>query len=490
VTDLSEKESLSLTQNGLDLATFGQRLRHLRRARGITLAELGTRVGRAPSALSLLENGRREPKLSLIDALARALSVPAEELLRHQPPSRRAQLEIALAEAQRDPVYAELGLADLKVGARVPNDVLEHLVALYGELRRQRTRPTATPEEARVANAELREAMRERGNYFPDIEAAAAEALAAVSYRGGALSQGALLAIVGHHGFAVRYAQDLPRSVRSVTDLRNRRIYLKQESIGMHTPRTILLQTLGHFVLGHAAPRDFADFLGQRVAANYFAAAVLVPEQAAARFLLDAKEARDLSVEDLRDVFSVSYEMAAHRFTNLATHHLGLTCHFVKNDESGIIYKAYENDGLVLPADATGAIEGQRMCRQWSGRQVFASADRFSPLHQYSDTPSGTYWCVAHVDPGRERGMAITLGTGYANSRWFRGRDTTRRMVSRCPDGDCCQRPPASLTARWEGMAWPSARAHSHILSALPTGSFPGVDEADVYDFLDRHGSE
>ncbi len=490
MTDFLEKESLTLPPSGLDLATFGQRLRHLRRAHGITLAELGERVGRAPSALSLLENGRREPKLSLIDALAKALSVPAEELLRHQPPSRRAQLEIALDEAQRDPVYAELGLPPLKVGVRVPTDVLEHLVALYTELRRQRTRPTATPEEARVANAGLRDAMRERGNYFAPIEQAAAQALAAVSYRGGALSQGALLAIVSHHGFAVRYAQDLPRSVRSVTDLRHRRIYLKQESMGMHSPRTILLQTLGHFVLGHAAPRDFADFLRQRVEANYFAAAVLVPEQSAARFLAEAKEARDLSVEDLRDVFSVSYEMAAHRFTNLATHHLDLTCHFVKNDESGIIYKAYENDGLVLPADATGAIEGQRMCRKWSGRQVFGSADRFSPHHQYSDTPAGTFWCVAHIDPGRERGMAITLGTPYENSRWFRGRDTDKRMVSHCPDGDCCQRPPVSLAARWEGMAWPSARAHSHILSALPTGIFPGVDESDVYEFLDRHDSE
>jgi predicted transcriptional regulator len=372
----------------------------------------------------------------------------------------------------------------------VPTDVLEHLVALYTELRRQRTRPTATPEEARVANAGLRDAMRERGNYFADIEQVAADALAAVSYRGGALSQGALLAIVNHHGFAVRYAQDLPRTVRSVTDLRHRRIYLKQESMGMHSPRTILLQTLGHFVLGHAAPRDFADFLRQRVEANYFAAAVLVPEGSAGRFLAEAKEARDLSVEDLRDVYSVSYEMAAHRFTNLATHHLDLTCHFVKNDQSGVIYKAYENDGLVLPADATGAIEGQRMCRKWSGRQVFGSADRFSPYHQYSDTPAGTFWCVAHVDPGAERGMAITLGTPYENSRWFRGRDTTKRMVSRCPDGDCCQRPPASLAARWDGMAWPSARAHSHILSALPTGIFPGVDEADVYEFLDRHDGE
>ena len=243
-------------------------------------------------------------------------------------------------------------------------------------------------------------------------------------------------------------------------------------------------------MLGHAAPRDFADFLRQRVEANYYAAAVLVPERTAARFLAEAKEARDLSVEDLRDVFSVSYEMAAHRFTNLATHHLELTCHFVKNDEGGIIYKAYENDGLVLPADSTGAIEGQRMCRKWSGRQVFGSADRYSPYYQYSDTPAGTFWCMAHVDPGAERGSAITLGTGYENSRWFRGRDTPTRMISRCPDGDCCQRPPASLATRWEGMAWPSARAHSHILSALPTGSFPGVDESDVYEFLDRYDSE
>ncbi|HKB30322.1 MAG TPA: helix-turn-helix domain-containing protein [Streptosporangiaceae bacterium] len=469
---------------------FGQRLRHLRRARGLTLAQLGQRVGRATSALSLLENGRREPKLSLLNALAEALQVAPSELLSRQPPNRRAQLEIAIEEAQQDPAYAALGLPRLKVGARVPNDVLEHLVALNTELRRQRTRPTATPEEARAANAVLRQRMRERGNYFEAIEQAAAQTLEAVGYRDGALSQGTILSIVTKHGFTLRYVQDLPRSVRSVTDLRHRRIYVKQESIGMHTPRTILLQTIGHFVLGHAAPADFADFLRQRVEANYFAAAVLVPERPAAAFLREAMEARTASVEDLRDVFSVSYEMAAHRFTNLATHHLGLRCHFVKNDEGGIIYKAYENDGLVFPADPSGAIEGQRMCRHWSGRRVFSSADRFSPHYQYSDTPAGTYWCVAHIDAGVQRGFAITLGVPYEQSRWFRGRETTTRTVSTCPAPECCQRPPAGLAERWEGMAWPSARAHSHILSALPTGSFPGVDQGDVYEFLERHANE
>ena len=152
---------------------FGQRLRHIRRSRGLTLAELGERVGRAPSVLSLLENGRREPKISLIEALATALSVPAGELMRNQPPSRRAQLELSLAEAQRDPGFADLGLPPLRVGARVPSDVLEHLVALHAEMRRQRTRPTATPEEARAANADLRLMMGERGNYFAEIEKAA-----------------------------------------------------------------------------------------------------------------------------------------------------------------------------------------------------------------------------------------------------------------------------------------------------------------------------
>jgi predicted transcriptional regulator/DNA-binding XRE family transcriptional regulator len=487
MTTFAEKDSQSLPGSGLDLVLFGQRLRHMRRARGMTLTELGERVGRAPSVLSLLENGRREPKLSLIEALASALDVTSAELMRREAPSRRAQLEIALEEAQRDPVYARLGLPYLRPGPRVPSDVIEHVLALFDELRRQQAKPTATPEEARAANADLRAMMRDRGNYFAEIEEAAAGALDTVSYNGGALSQGMLLSVVSHHGFSVRYVQDLPRSARSVTDLRNRRIYLRQESLGMHTPRAVLLQTLGHFVLGHSAPADFAEFLRQRVEANYFAAAVLVPEQAAVSFLQHARESRNLSVEDLRDVFSVSYEMAAHRFTNLATHHLGLDCHFVKNDSGGIIYKAYENDGVVFPADAAGAIEGQRMCRFWSGRQVFTAADRFSPHYQYSDTPSGTYWCVASVDPGSERGYAITLGVSFDDARWFRGRETTKRTKSGCPDPSCCQRPPASLAARWDGMAWPSARAHSHILSALPAGSFPGVDNADVYAFLDRH---
>ena len=486
---MEESQKLVETE-GLDLATFGQRLRHARRARGLTLAELGAKVGRTPSVLSLIENGRREPRLSLVEQLATALSVPVSELLKKQPPSRRAQLEIALEQAQRDPSYRALGLPVLRVGTRVPTDVLEHIVGLAGELRAQRSKPTATPEEARAANAALRASMRERANYFPEIEKAAASALERSGYSGGALSQGMLMSVVAQHGFSVRFVADLPRSVRSLTDLRSSRLYVKQEPVGGHSPRAVILQALGHFLLGHDTPRDYADFLRQRVEANYFAAATLIPEAPAVSFLRSAMEHRDLAVEDLVDVYSVSYEMAAHRVTNLISHHLELPCHFVKNDATGVIYNAYENDGVLFPADITGAIEGQRMCRRWSGRQVFAATDRFSPHYQYSDTPSGTYFCVAQVDPRADRGFAITLGVPFEHSRWFRGRESVTRTRSLCPDGECCQRAPLALAERWEGMAWPSARAHSHILSALPAGSFPGVDDVDIYEFLDRHAGE
>jgi XRE family transcriptional regulator, fatty acid utilization regulator len=485
------KEPQKLVEtDGLDLATFGQRLRHTRRARGLTLAEVGEIVGRAPSVLSLIENGRREPRLSLVEQLASALSVPVSELMKKQPPNRRAQLEIALEQAQRDPSYRALGLPVLRLGVRVPTEVLEHLVAVASELRAQRSKPTATPEEARAANVALRASMRSQGNYFADIETAAAEALTKSGYSGGALSQGMLMSVVARHGFSVQYVGDLPRTVRSLTDLRQRRIYVTQESVGGHSPRTIISQALGHFLLSHDAPRDFADFLRQRVESNYFAAAMLMPESAAVPFLRAARDARDLSVEDLVDVFSVSYEQAAHRVTNLISHHLDVPCHFVKNDSSGIIFKAYENDGIVFPSDDSGAIEGQRMCRRWSGRRVFSAPDRFSPYYQYSDTPSGTYFCVAQVDARADHGSAISLGVPFTESRWFRGRETSVRTRSQCPSGECCQRAPLSMTERWEGFAWPSARAHSHILSVLPSGAFPGVDDVDVYEFLDRHAAE
>ncbi|MHB1929292.1 MAG: helix-turn-helix domain-containing protein [Acidimicrobiales bacterium] len=480
----------------LDPRVFGQRLRHLRKAAGLTLDELGAVVARPASYLSQLENGHREPRLSTVNQLARALGCAAGDLLDTRPPNRRAELEVALARLQEDARYQALRLPYLKPSARLDDAALEHVVALFGRVQElSAARPRAIRSGgARAANAAMRDEMRKRDNYFEEIEGAAAAALDAVGYGGpGAVSERNLTDLAAYFGFRIARVQDLPPSTRSITDQRNRFIYVPQRNNAtVRTARSVIGQTLGHFALGHSDPVDFDAYVRQRVEANYFAGALLAPERAVVAMLQAAKDREDLSVEDLNEVFYISYEMAAHRLTNLITRHLDIPVHFQRADPDGLLWKAYENDGVLLAADADGTIEGQRVCRWWSTRQAFESEDSFAVHYQYTATVAGTFWCATHIEAEPGRGDAITVGTTEDHARWFRGADTTNRKVSRCPDPVCCTEPPAEQQGRWAGAVWPSARDHSHFVSGLPTDTvvfdpFPGVDLVDVYGFLDRH---
>ncbi|MFI7580608.1 helix-turn-helix domain-containing protein [Kocuria kalidii] len=470
-----------------DLIGLGRRIRSLRKDRGLTLAELADRAGTAASQLSVIENGRREPRLSLLQRLADVLGSSVDALLGAEPGNRREALEIQLERAQRSPFYEQLGLPTVRVSSALSTEVLEALVGLQDRLAQALEKNSATPEEARRANVQLRRLMREQDNYFPDLEQAAKELLALGGYSSGPVSNSVISEMVGRLGYSIHHVTDLPHSTRSVTDLLNRRIYLVQSPRADHDPRAVLLQAVGHQVLGHEPPKDYAGFLAQRVQTNYFAAAVMLPEDKTVPFLLEAKKDRDLFLEDLKDRFAVSHETAGHRFTNLATRHLGIRTHFHKVHSSGVIHKAYENDGLAFPTDHTGAIEGQISCRKWSGRTVFDQPNQFTAFAQYTDTPSGTYWCSTRTEHSSQGVFSIGVGVAFTDARWFRGRDTPHRTVSACPDPSCCRRPPEELSRVWAGHAWPNTRAHSHVLAALPEGAFPGVDEREVYEFLHAH---
>lgn len=474
--------------NSLDLISLGRRLRHARKRAGMTLEQLAAEVRTVPSQLSLMENGKREPRLSQLNQLAAALGTSRDALLSEKPPSRRAALEIEVERTQRGPLYAALGLPAVRLSSRLPLEVLESIAALQRQLAQRMEEQAATPEEARRANTALREEMRSVNNYYPEIEQAAAELLSAVGHSSGPLSHRVAADIAEHLGFSLRVVPSVPTSTRSVTDQRHRIIYLSQSDNVGWDARTVLLQALGHHVLGHTEPGDYADFLRQRVATNYFAAALTMPEGPAVEHLQAAKKQRSLALEDLRDAFGVSYESAAHRFTNLATEHLGITCHFQKVHESGIIHKAYENDGVCFPADHTGAIEGQQVCRRWTSREVFDVEDQFRSFHQYTDTPRGTFWCTARTEGHSSGRYSMSIGVPFEHARWFRGRDTPHRSTSRCPeDPTCCRTPPEPLAAAWQDFAWPAARANTHLLAAMPQGAFPGVDSTEVYQFLERH---
>ena len=60
---------------------LGERIAALRRVRGLSQAELAGRLGISPSAMGMYEQGRREPSVQIIIALARELDVSTDFLL-------------------------------------------------------------------------------------------------------------------------------------------------------------------------------------------------------------------------------------------------------------------------------------------------------------------------------------------------------------------------------------------------------------------------
>ncbi|MDL9980232.1 XRE family transcriptional regulator [Microbacterium candidum] len=477
-----------MTSSGIELATLGHRIRHHRLESGMTLDELGANVGVAGSHLSLIENGKREPKLSLLQEIARATDVELSDLLSAEPPNRRAALEIELDRAQASSVFRRLGISPVKVSKGMNDETLESILGLHRELHRREREAIATPEEARRANTELRVMMREQNNYLPEIEKLAEKHLKAAGHGLGALTHRTVSLMAEQLGFELIYVTDLPHSARSVTDIENGRIYLPPASIpGGHGLRSMALQAMAHRILGHQPPTSYADFLQQRLEINYYAACCLMPETASVAFLQQAKKDRNLAVEDFRDAFGVTHEAAGMRMTNLLTEHLGIPLHFLRVDGSGAISRVYENDDLPLPMDVTGSVEGQMVCRKFLARSAFEEQNRTTEHYQYTDTPSGSFWCSTQTGTTSSGEFSVTVGVPFDDAKWFRGRETQKRALSTCPDEACCRRPPGDAAARWDGKAWPSARVHMQMFSPLPSGKFPGVDATEVYAFLDRH---
>lgn len=475
----------------VEILALGQRLRHVRQAAGLTLEDLSARVGVTPSQLSLVETGKREAKIGLLSELARALGVEVTELLDESPPSERARLERDWAKAQQSPLHASLGLPEIRPSKSLTDEHLKVLLGLHDELVRREARAIATPEEARRANTELRLRMRERNNYRADLEELAEDLLRSVGHTAmGALTHREVALMAQKIGLEIVHVGDLPRSARSVTDLANGRIYLPPASIpGGHGLRSLALQAIAHQLMKHPVPTTYEEFLQQRLDINYFAAACLMPKTQAVEFLSASKKAKNLAVEDFRDAFGVTHEAAGLRFMNLATEHLGLTLHFLRVGDDGTVYKAYENDGLALPLDVTGSTEGQVVCRHWSAREAFVRTNRTTEYHQYTDTPEGTFWESTQIGTSATDEFSITVGVTFEDAKWFRGRDTTERKLSRCPDAECCRRPVPELTDKWAGKAWTSARLHAHVLSPLRGGMFPGVDDIELFEFLEAHES-
>src|SRR5680860_539057 len=229
-------------ESGLDALTLGRRIRELRAERRMTLDALAAAIDRAPSQVSMIENGKREPRLSMLRTIAAALGTTVDDLLKTDAPSERAALEISVERAQRGPVFEALGLPRMRVSKGQSDETLQTILGLHNEIDRLHRERAATPEQARRANSELRAIMRQQDNYFPELEALALELLGAVGHSGGPVSQQVVADMATHLGYSLHYVHDLPHSTRSVTDKLNGRIYLPTDRSASRDSRPPILQ--------------------------------------------------------------------------------------------------------------------------------------------------------------------------------------------------------------------------------------------------------
>jgi XRE family transcriptional regulator, fatty acid utilization regulator len=473
----------------LDPMILGRRIRHYRNTAGLTLDQLGDRVGKPAPYLSLLENGKKEPRVNLVVDIAKALDVELAELFDENPPTRRDALEVSLIRAQESALFETLGIPTIKPSAKVDNQTLAHIVGLHDAIRERSSLETAGSEEVRKANGAVHHYLMENNGYLRDVEMAAREALESSGYPGeGPFSSRNLMDLTASIGFELRPIDEMPSFARSIIDTKNNRIYIAQRNeLRTRQARKAVLQTIAGFVLNHERDPDLDTFMRQRMEAAYFAAAVLAPEESVVARLMVAKENHDIDVEDVKELFYVSYEMAAWRTANLLSRHLGIDTHLLVSDEMGVVDKGYANDGLPVPRDGYGGIETQRLCRRWGARRTFESQDKFGTHHQYTDTPNGTYFCTTHVEAGREPAHAITLGVRFDDARWFRGRHTENREMSTCPDPSCCRMPPTDVTERWADHVLVSARSQTRILGMMAPDPYPELDLPEVYSVVEAH---
>ena len=446
-------------------------------------------VGKPAPYLSLLENGKKVPRINLIVEVAAALQVELAELLEPTPPNKRDALEIALLRSQESALFDSLDLPSIKPSSRMDTETLTHLVGMHEALRQRSGLSVAGSEDVRRANGEVQQWLAAEDGYLEGVESVAREALHSSGYTGdGPFSSRNLLDLAASAGFQIHPIDDMPLFARSVIDLDHRRVYIAQrDELRTRQARKAVLQTLAGFLLGHETDPDLDTFLRQRVETAYFASAVLAPESAVVHKLREAKDRHDLDVEDVKELFYVSYEMAAWRTGNLATRHLDIRTHLLVSDRMGRVIKGFANDGVPLPRDDHGGIETQKLCRRWGARLTFESHERFGTHHQYTDTPGGTYFCTTHVEAGRDPAPAITLGVAFGDARWFRGRETENRETSTCPDPTCCRMPPDDLAEKWSNKVIVSARSQSRILGLLAPDPYPDLDLPEVLSLVEEH---
>jgi transcriptional regulator with XRE-family HTH domain len=273
---------------------LGPRIKRLRRELGLTQQAMAEEMGVSPSYIALIERNQRPLTADLLLRLAATYRLDMADLAAQE----RDDHARRLAEALRDPLFAEIDLPALEVAdvATSYPGITEALLRLHGAharasqaLAEGREAHAATP--ASDPQGEARRFLAARGHWFATLEAEA-EALASEIEAIGPATSDRPAEWLRTRGVRVRA---MPASVMmgalSRYDRHNEQLLLDESlgpqrrlwQIGLHLAYTSLRTTIAQIVRGESFASATAAQLVRRALAERGAAAILMPYDRFAR---------------------------------------------------------------------------------------------------------------------------------------------------------------------------------------------------------------
>lgn len=381
---------------------LGAKVRALRRRENMTQAQLAKRLDVSASYLNLIENNRRPLTAKLLLRLAQEFKLDLSSFSSGDD----ARLVSELREVFSDPMFAgkAFGSEPLSEMATSSPQLAQAVLKLYRRYRDARASASVFAEQltthgggdAMIATnptEEVNDLLQDRGNYFPEVEAAA-EALWENANLDFDDVYGTLIEFLrARHGIEVRVARaeegqamrkfDDKRKVITLSEVlppRTRRFQLAHQ-IGLITQRELFDSLRVDEDLS-----EEAKSLSRVVLANYFAAAVLMPYEP---FLQAAKDVR-YDIELLAHRYRCSFEQVCHRLTTLRRPGAeGIPLHFLRIDIAGNISKRFSGSGIRMPR-FSGA------CPRWCVHAAFLTPGMIRT--QLSTMFDGRmYFCLART---------------------------------------------------------------------------------------------
>lgn len=390
---------------------LGAKIRRLRRAAGLTQAQLAERLDISPSYLNLIEHNNRNVTVDLLLRLAEQFGLNLADLAEDE----EGGLVADLMEVFGDTLFEEMDLTTTDVRELVSATPVasKAVVALYDAYRKTQMDVLTLTEqvsdeagalldfESQLPAERVSDFIQENSNHFPDIEEEAERVRrdarldardpfnAMTDYMQTAYGiRVAVLPPAPQAEAARRFDPALRTLEISERLARHSRTFQLAHQLGLVAAGSIFDMLLNEGGLTSGETRA----LGKVALANYFAAALIMPYEP---FLESAKALR-YDIELLQHHFGTSFEQICHRLTTLQRPgRKGVPFHMLRVDIAGNVSKRFSLSGLRIPRYG-GA------CPRWNVYAAFLSPGVINA--QISLMPDKeSYFCIART---------VTTGTG------------------------------------------------------------------------------